>query len=171
MRSIVELLGHSPENMRTNPMTNLDRALAAAALAAGLATPALGQYYPPPTYPQTYPGYGNPNQYGNLWNGGFQILVDQASPDRLDVVTRFDGKTSSEVHFTFAPKDGGKATLVDADVTVDTAVMRKAFTGTPQERLANVPEFAFAQGMQAMMAKYAERIEAGTPVVRSSEGW
>src|SRR6059058_5973498 len=114
---------------------------------------------------------GGAQQYSNLWNGGFQILVDQASPDRLDVVTRFDGKTSSEVHFTFTPKDGGKATLVDADVTVDTAVMRKAFTGTPQERLANVPEFAFAQGMQAMMAKYAERIESGTPVVRSSEGW
>jgi hypothetical protein len=114
---------------------------------------------------------GGASQYSNLWNGGYQVFVNKRSATKLDVVTKFDGKTSSEVHFTFTPKDGGKATLVDADVAVDTAVMRKAFVGTPKENLANIPEPAFKQGMQRMMAKYAERIEAGMPLNSSSEGW
>ena len=114
---------------------------------------------------------GGATQYSNLWKGGFQILVNRTSASKLDVVTEFDGKMSSEAHFTFTPQDGGKATLVDADVAVDTAVMRNAFTGTPKESLANVPETAFKQAMQRMMAKYAERIEAGMPLATATEGW
>jgi hypothetical protein len=114
---------------------------------------------------------GGASQYSNLWNGGFQIFVEKPSATKLDVVTKFDGETSSEVHFTFTPKDDGKATLVDADVAVNTAVMHNAFKDTPQQRLGDLPEAAFKLGMQRTMAKYAERIEAGMPLNSPGEGW
>jgi hypothetical protein len=114
---------------------------------------------------------GGASQYSNLWHGGFQILIDKPSPDKLDVVTKFDGQTSTETHFVFTPQEGGTATLVVADVKVDPAVMHKAFAGGPKEELGNLPEPAFKQGMQKMMVKYAERIEAGMPVTNASEGW
>jgi len=114
---------------------------------------------------------GGASQYSDLWHGGFQILVDKAGTDKLNVVTKFDGATSSEVHFTFTPKDGGQATLVDADVTVDSDVMHKAFEGTPKAQLGNLPRIAFVAGMQKMMEKYGERIENGMPLATASEGW
>ena len=114
---------------------------------------------------------GGASRYSNLWHGGMQTFVEKQSDDQLDVITKFDGKTASEVHFTFAPQDGGKATLVDADVSMNTAIMAKAFTGTPQERLAGLPEAAYVNGMQRMMSKYAQRIEGGMPLTRPEEGW
>ena len=111
------------------------------------------------------------SQYSNLWHGGMQTFVEKTSDETVDVVTKFDGVTASQVHFTFIPQDGGNATLVDADVSMDTAVMKKAFTGTPQERLADLPEAAYVNGMQRTMAKYAERIEAGMPLNLPGEGW
>jgi len=114
---------------------------------------------------------GGASQYSNLWHGGMQILVDKKSDQAVDMVTKFDGETASTVHFAFTPQEDGKATLVDADVSTNTSVMRKAFTGTPQERLADLPESAYVTGMQRLMAKYAERIEAGMPLNRADEGW
>jgi hypothetical protein len=114
---------------------------------------------------------GGASQYSDLWHGGFQILVDKSGADKLDVVTKFDGATSTEVHFTFTPKDNGAATLVNAEVSVDEAVMHKAFQGTSKENLGNLPKIAFVDGMQRMMQKYGERIENGMPVATASEGW
>ena len=114
---------------------------------------------------------GGASQYSDQWHGGFQILVDKSGSDKLDVVTKFDGETSSEVHFTFTPKDNGAATLVDAEVSVDEAVMHKAFDNTPKSQLGNLPKIAFVDGMQRMMQKYGERIEGGMPVTTASEGW
>jgi len=114
---------------------------------------------------------GGASQYSNLWHGGMQTFVERQSDHALDVVTKFDGETASEVHFAFTPQDGGKATLVDADVSMNTAIMAKAFTGTPQERLAGLPEAAYVNGMQRLMAKYAERIEGDMPLSRPEEGW
>ena len=114
---------------------------------------------------------GGASQYSNLWHGGMQTFVERKSDEAVDVVTKFDGVTASQVHFTFTPQDGGKTTLVDADVSMDTSVMKKAFTGTPQERLADLPEAAYVNGMRRTMAKYAERIEAGMPLNFPGEGW
>ncbi len=111
------------------------------------------------------------SQYSDQWHGGMQTFVERSGDSKLDVVTKFDGVTASEAHFTFTPEDGGKATLVRADVAVDQTVMHKAFAGTPREQIGNLPQSAFAQGMQRQMAKYAERIEAGTPLILASEGW
>ena len=69
---------------------NLNRALAATLLAGSIATPALAQYYPPPsTYPQTYPGYGYPNQYGYSNNGNvIGQVIDQLLGNRYNVSDR-----------------------------------------------------------------------------------
>jgi hypothetical protein len=114
---------------------------------------------------------GGASQYSDLWHGGMQTFVDKASPSVLDVATKFDGKTATSVHFTFTPQDGGKATMVDADVSVDRAVMQAGLAGAPKEALANLPESAFAAGMQRVMAKYANRIESGMPLNNANEGW
>ncbi len=114
---------------------------------------------------------GGAQQYSNLWHGGLQILVSRVSETKLDVVTKFDGKTSSEVQFTFDPKDGDKATLVNADVAVDRTVMHDAFAGTPQEKMGNLPRLSFTQGMQRLMKRYGERIESGAALNDLSHGW
>jgi hypothetical protein len=115
--------------------------------------------------------FGGAKQYSNLWHGGMQTFVEKTPGSKLDVVTKFDGETASEAHFTFTPADGGKATLVQADVNVDQDVMRKAFAGSERDGLGNLPKAAFAQGMQRLMAKYASRIESGMPLNLASEGW
>ena len=114
---------------------------------------------------------GGASQYSNLWNGGLQVVVEKTPTAKLKVITKFDGNVANEIHFTFTDEDGGKATLVRADVTVDREVVRKAFTDTPQGKLADLPASAYKVGMQKLMAKYASRIEAGTPLNVPEEGW
>jgi hypothetical protein len=114
---------------------------------------------------------GGASQYSNLWHGGMQTLVEKPSGTAMDVVTKFDGKLATAVHFTFTSQNGGKATLVEADVSVDHAVMHEALAGTPMEAKGNLPDAAFAAGMQRLIAKYAARMEAGTPLNETSEGW
>ena len=111
------------------------------------------------------------SQYSDLWHGGMQTFVDKSSRTALDVVTKFDGKTATAVHFTFTPQGEGKTTLVNADVSVDQAVMHNALAGTAKEPIGNLSEADFAAGMQRMLAKYASRIESGMPLNRASEGW
>lgn len=115
--------------------------------------------------------FNGASQYSNLWHGGMQTFVEKPSDTKLHVTVKFDGQIASKVQFTFTPENGGSATLVKADVNVDEAVMRKAFTGTPQEQMADVPEFAYVVGMQRLMSKYARRIETAEALNRPSEGW
>src|SRR5438270_5193867 len=48
--------------------------------------------------------FGGASQYSNLWHGGMETFVDKTSPSALEVVTKFDGKTATSVHFTFTPQ-------------------------------------------------------------------
>lgn len=114
---------------------------------------------------------GGASQYSDLWHGGMQNFVEKTSDTTLDVVTKFDGKTATAVHFIFTPQDGGKTTLVEADVTVDQAVMHNALAGSAKANLGNLPESAFVAGMQRMLAKYARRIEEGAPLNDPGQGW
>jgi hypothetical protein len=114
---------------------------------------------------------GGASQYSNLWHGGMQTFVEKPSGTAMDVITKFDGKPATAVHFTFTPQNGGKATLVEADVTVDHAVMHDALAGTPMAAQGNLPDGAFVAGMQRLMSKYAVRMEAGMPLNDASEGW
>jgi hypothetical protein len=108
--------------------------------------------------------FGGASQYSELWHGGLQTDVERTSDSVLDVLTKFDGHTAVTAHLVFTPADGGKATLVEGDIDVDQAVVRKAFDGTPNERLGTAPKMAFAQGLQMLMTRYASHIETGTPL-------
>jgi hypothetical protein len=110
-------------------------------------------------------------QFADQWNGAMQTEVEKTPDSKLDVITKFDGQMATEAHFTFTPQDGGRATLVEADVNVDQQVMHKALAGTAHQQLGNLPTAAFAIGMQKLMSKYASRIESGMPLNVPGEGW
>lgn len=114
---------------------------------------------------------GGATQHSDLWHGGMQTLVEKTSDKKLKVITKFDGQTATEVHFTFTSQDGGKATFVEADIDVDQEAMRNAFAGTPNEQLGDLPHFAHAAGMKRLMARYAERIVSGTALNDATDGW
>ena len=135
-------------------MTNLNRALAAAALAAGLATPALGQYYPPQTYPQTYPGYGNPNPYSypnqyGYSNGGGVIgqVIDQLLGNRYSVTDRT------------AVSQCASAVMVQA---------QNQYRGYGNNGYGQ--GYGYQQGYQQRFAAPAMRVTAITDVQRRSSG-
>ena len=114
---------------------------------------------------------GGASQFSDQWHGGMQTFVERTGDSKLDVITKFDNVTATAAHFIFTPADGGKATQVAATVSVDQAVMHKAFEGTPRAQVGALPQAAFDAGMRRQIAKYAERIEAGGPLNLASEGW
>jgi hypothetical protein len=94
-----------------------------------------------------------------------EVQTQKTANEKLDVKVLINQETATEAHFTFTPQKQGEETLVKASVSVDQAVMRKAFAGTGEgARFANVPDFAYRVAMQRMLKKWAGRLDSGMPM-------
>jgi hypothetical protein len=94
-----------------------------------------------------------------------EVETEKTPNQKLDVKVLINHEMATEVHFAFTPQKDGAETLVKANVSVDQAVMRKAFAGTESgARFANVPDFAYRMAMQRMLEKWASRVDSGMPM-------
>ena len=74
------------------------------------------------------------------------------------------GKQGAQVAVTFAPQDGGQATLITAKVHADHAVLRETLAGTDKARLAYAPDWLLNITLRPVLQKLADQIERGETV-------
>ena len=94
----------------------------------------------------------------------YELKVDRALDQRLDLALMMDGKQGAQVAVTFAPQDGGQATLITARVHADHAVLRETLAGTDKARLAYAPDWLLNITLRPVLQKLAGQIERGETV-------
>src|SRR5438445_8162650 len=94
----------------------------------------------------------------------YELKVDRALDQRLDLALMMDGKKGAQVAVTFTPQDGGQATLITARVHADHAVLRETLAGTEKARLAYAPDWLLNITLRPVLQKLAEQIERGETV-------
>jgi hypothetical protein len=92
----------------------------------------------------------------------YELRIDREPEQQLRVAILFGGKEGANAELDFAPRDGGKATLVTARVHGDRSVLRSALAGTSEARLAWAPDWALNLAARPLLRQIAAGIEQGT---------
>lgn len=91
----------------------------------------------------------------------YEIKVAHGDNKRLTVTVLFDGRQGAEADLDFLAQDGGKATLMTAQVHGDHAVLREALAGTDKAKLAYAPDWMLNLSARTLLAQLAGEIERG----------
>ena len=94
-----------------------------------------------------------------------EIRVRRALDSEIDFSMALDGAQVLAMNLAFAPRDGGRATHVTGEMSLDQELVRFAAAqsgGSPQ----HVPDFAVDYAMKEMVETMAAAIEAGEPLRR-----
>jgi len=91
----------------------------------------------------------------------YEIKVHHGDDKRLTVAVLFGGRQGAEADIDFVPQDGGKATLMTAQVHGDRAVLRQALAGTDKAKLAFAPDWMLNLSARPLLAQLAGEIERG----------
>jgi hypothetical protein len=115
-------------------------------------------------------GLDNAEETGMITNGAgnmlsYEIKVHKTAGKAIDVNLTIDNEAAGEAHFGFTPAKGGTETVMTGDIDVDQHVLSRAFAGTPNDRIAEIPDFAYRVALHKVLADVAEKIEAGDPVL------
>jgi hypothetical protein len=121
---------------------------------------------PADTYAAVEQALDNMRQSGmTSFDGGtpmpYEIRIDRAYNERLDVTLLFAGKEGAEAELDFAPVGGGKDTFVKARIHGDHGVLRSALAGTSRARLAYAPDWALNLAARPLLQQLAQQIEQG----------
>lgn len=103
---------------------------------------------------------------GETTPDGFSLAVTEEPNDKIDVKLMHHGGAATHAVFNFAKQNGDKDTLVSADIGVDSKVLSEAL-GPARGGTAlatTMTQAAFKLGLQKMLRKSAESIEAGMPL-------
>lgn len=91
----------------------------------------------------------------------YEIKVAHGDNKRLTVTVLFDGRQGAEADLDLLAQDGGKATLMTAQVHGDHAVLREALAGTDKAKLAYAPDWMLNLSARTLLAQLAGEIERG----------
>lgn len=91
----------------------------------------------------------------------YEIKVAHGDNRHLTVTVLFDGKQGAAATIDFLPQDGGKATLITAQVHGDHAVLRQALAGTDKAKLAYAPDWMLNLSARPLLAQIAGEVERG----------
>ena len=92
----------------------------------------------------------------------YEVRVDRQPEQQLLVTVLFAGRQGASAELDFAPRDGGKATLITARIHGDRSVLRSALAGTNEARLAWAPDWALNLAARPLLRQVAAEIEQGT---------
>lgn len=103
---------------------------------------------------------------GETTSDGFSLDVKETPNDKIDVDLMHHGESATHFTFNFTKQNGDKDTLVTADVGVDSKVLSEALGPAKggSALASTLTKAAFKIGLQKMLRKSAERIEAGMPL-------
>jgi hypothetical protein len=91
----------------------------------------------------------------------YRIRVDRTPGERLVVHMFLDEREAGQVDVAFTPEDGGKATLMTAEVDSDGAVIREELAGTDKAKLGYAPDWIFNFAIGRVLKEVAGQIEQG----------
>ena len=97
----------------------------------------------------------------------YELDVDRSASERLRVKLMLDGREGAEIDVHLAPRDGGKATLLTANVHTDHAVLRNSLAGTDKAKLAYAPDWILNLTLRPVLRQLADQLEKGQPILAS----
>lgn len=102
----------------------------------------------------------------------YEIKVDRALDQSLQLHLLFGGQEGAEAEFDFAPRNDGKYTLVTLHIHGDHSVLRTALAGTDKARLAYAPDWMLNLAAKPVLKQLAAQIEQGeaSPFAAMTEG-
>lgn len=118
------------------------------------------------TYAVIDQALGNIRPSGNtFFEGGtpvpYEIKVDHTPGEKVQVRLFFAGKQGAEADVSFIPENGGRDTMMRAQVHADRGVLRQVLAGTDKARLAYAPDWMLNLTFKPLLQQVASQIEHG----------
>ena len=91
----------------------------------------------------------------------YQVKVDRTPDRQLLVTLLFAGQEGARAELDFAPRDGGRSTLISVRMHGDHQVLHQVLAGTSRARLAYAPDWMLNLAARPLLAEITQEIDRG----------